>query len=66
MPEDCKKIGPLNKLESYRYMYIFLVSILSLIFEKLPEMGYIILERNMSKFQTGGPKVKMLLTINLC
>ena len=52
-----KKNGPLNKLESYRG--IFLVSVLSLIFEKLPKNRMQpILERNMSKFQTGGVKGK--------
>ena len=52
-----KKNGPLNKLESYRG--IFLVSILSLIFEKLlKNRMQLILERNMSTFQTGGVKGK--------
>ena len=50
-----KKNGPLNKLESYRG----LVSILSLVFEKLlKNRMQPILERNMSKFQTVGVKGK--------
>ena len=52
-----KKNGPLNKLESYRG--IFLVSILSLIFEKLlKNRMQPILEKNMSMFQTSGVKGK--------
>ena len=48
-----KKNGHLNKLESYRG--IFLVSILSLIFKKLLKNRLQpILERNMSMFQTDG------------
>ena len=51
------KNGPLNKLESYRG--IFLVSISSLIFEKLPKHRMQPnLVRNMSMFQTGGVKGK--------
>ena len=52
-----KKNGRLNKLESYKV--IFLVSVLSLIFEELPRnRRHFILERNMSTFQTGGVKGK--------
>ena len=52
-----KKNGPLNKLESCRS--IFLVSIFRLIFEKLLKNRIQpIMERNMSKFQTGGVKGK--------
>ena len=52
-----KKKGSLNKLESYRG--IFLVPILSLILEKLlKNRMQPTLETNMSKFQTGGAKGK--------
>ena len=49
--------GTLNKLDSYRD--IFLVSILSLVFEKLLKTRMQpVLEKNMSKFQTGGVRGK--------
>ena len=52
-----KKRDSLNKLESYRG--IFLVPILSLILEKLlKNRMQPTLENNMSKFQTGGAKGK--------
>ena len=57
-----KKSGSVRKLSNYRG--IFLVPIVSIIFEKLLKNRVTpLLEENMTKFQTGGVKKREFMTL---